>query len=124
MLDFPPPLSLSTLVARCLDLSADPNIEKYRGLGIDPKNYDAWDRAVRFVAEQNPKVLAPLTTNIDRVAEAAFPEHKKPLPGATGGVGDYRKNIVAWMKKPEFETQVNIVRFRLKNAPLKSAGGD
>ena len=99
----PPPLSLSTLVARCVGVKASPFIEKTRDIPIRPKSYAAWDRAVLSEAEQSPGFGSRLTASVNSVANAAF-------PNTGGGANPYRRTIEDWRESAMYTFCVNMAR--------------
>lgn len=98
-----PPLPLSTLVARCLRVKADPFIVKSRDLSIAPENYAAWDRATLFEAEHNPTFGSRLTAPLNTVAKAAFPE-------THGKDSDHRQTIRKWRRTKRYRLQIDMLR--------------
>ena len=114
-LGLPPPLVLSTLVARCLGVKAAPFIEKHRDIPVDPKNYDAWDRAVLFEAEQSPVFGTPLTASVNSVASAAFPD-------AQSGPNPHRRTIKAWRESDIYTFCVNLARTPIGQQMISGGG--
>ena len=102
ILKLSPPLSLSALVARCLDVPADLYVLKDRAIPAKPENYAAWDRAVRCEAHHNPHFGSPPTAPLNAVAKAAFCEES--------GSSSHRRTIMEWRKSSIYKFHVDLVR--------------
>ena len=103
--DFPPPLSLSHLVARCLNVKADPFIKKTDTRPIEATSQDAWFRAVQCEIDHSPTPGAPLAASVSAVARAA---------------GVDRSTIRHWRREAHYIFDVDVMRLTVGRAIRKS----
>ena len=103
-LDVGPSTELVHLIAKCMDVSADPFVSRDRD--IPAKNYEAWDRAVQFEGGSEPDTTGkhPSTAAVNAVAKAAFPSTK----------GDHRKTIMSWRTHEKYQSEVAATRECIK----------
>ena len=101
-----PPKVVLQLIANCMNVKAAPYVIHHRN--IPTKNYEAWDMAARFEAEQKPDPTGkrPSLASENAVAHAAFPSDEKVNPR--------RKEIKKWRETQEYLFEVGAFRLFIK----------